>query len=180
MYELLVRSPLIGRRKQWHVILSTVSLLFGVRVRHHWWLLLRAAATWPKNLFAFVRTYYTIMTIERAKLTVYCLICQSQNFCQTSLTTMKFPPVFDSAVLVFGVRLLVILPGCVWMLLRYRPLFDKSLKLRECRQRLKWQWLKREKTDTNIIALSKVAIQFFYILPDCVLSITNDEFYLEL
>ena len=126
----------------------------------YWWLLFRAAATLPQKLSAFVRTYYTKMTIERQKLTVYCLICQSQNFCQTSLTTMKFPPVFDSAVLVFLVRLLVILPGCVWMLLRYRPLFDKSLKLRECRQRLKWQWLKRGKTDTNIIALSKVTIKF--------------------
>ena len=66
------------------------------------------------------------------------------------------------------------------MLLRYRPLFDKSLKLRECRQRLKWQWLKRGKTDTNIIALSNVTIKFFLKLPDCVLSITNDEFYLKL
>ena len=27
---------LIGRRKQGHVILSIVSVLFGVRVRHHW------------------------------------------------------------------------------------------------------------------------------------------------
>ena len=36
------------------------------------------------------------------------------------------------------------------------------------------------KTDTNIIALSKVTIKFFFILPDCVLSITNDEFYLKL
>ena len=39
VYELLVRSLLIGRRKQWHVILSIVSVLFGVTVRHHWWLL---------------------------------------------------------------------------------------------------------------------------------------------
>ena len=33
--ELLVRwrSLLIGRRKQWHVILSIVSVLFGIRVR---------------------------------------------------------------------------------------------------------------------------------------------------
>ena len=36
----------IGTRKQWHVILSIVSVLSGVRVRHHWWLLFRAAATW--------------------------------------------------------------------------------------------------------------------------------------
>ena len=33
--ELLVRSLLIGRRKQWRVILSIVSVLFGVRETHH-------------------------------------------------------------------------------------------------------------------------------------------------
>ena len=33
------------------VILSIVSVLFGVRVRHHWWLLFRAAATWPSQGF---------------------------------------------------------------------------------------------------------------------------------
>ena len=27
-----------------------VSVLFGVRVRHHWWLLFRADATWPQSL----------------------------------------------------------------------------------------------------------------------------------
>ena len=37
--ELLVRSLLIGRRKQWNVILPTVLVLFGVRETHHWWLL---------------------------------------------------------------------------------------------------------------------------------------------
>ena len=31
-----VRSLLIGRGKQWNVILSIVLVLFGVRVRHHW------------------------------------------------------------------------------------------------------------------------------------------------
>ena len=48
---MLGRSLLIGRRKQWHVILSIVSVLFGVRVRHHWWLFFRAAATWPSQGF---------------------------------------------------------------------------------------------------------------------------------
>ena len=33
--ELLVRSLLIGRKKQWRVILSIVSVLFGVRETHH-------------------------------------------------------------------------------------------------------------------------------------------------
>ena len=37
--QLLVRSLLIGRRKQWHVILPIVFVLFGVRETHHWWLL---------------------------------------------------------------------------------------------------------------------------------------------
>ena len=45
VWELLLRSLLIGRRKQWPVILSIVSVLFRVRVRHHWWLLFRAAGT---------------------------------------------------------------------------------------------------------------------------------------
>jgi len=31
----LVRSLLIGRRKQWHVILPIVLVLFGVREMHH-------------------------------------------------------------------------------------------------------------------------------------------------
>ena len=38
-------------QRQWHVILSIASVLFGVRVRHHWWLLFRAAATWPSQGF---------------------------------------------------------------------------------------------------------------------------------
>ena len=53
VWELLVRSLLIGRRKQWHVILAIVLVLFGVRVRHHWWLLLLEAATWPREMSPF-------------------------------------------------------------------------------------------------------------------------------
>ena len=45
-----LRSLLIDRRKQSHVILPTV--LFGVRETHHWWLLFGAAATWPKGVLA--------------------------------------------------------------------------------------------------------------------------------
>ena len=51
----MVRSLLIGRRKQWHVILAIVLVLFGVRVRHHWWLLFLAAATWPREMGSFCR-----------------------------------------------------------------------------------------------------------------------------
>ena len=52
--ELLVKSVLIGRWKQWHVILSIVSVLFGVRVRNHWWLLFRAAATTSTEEFIYI------------------------------------------------------------------------------------------------------------------------------
>ena len=45
--EPLVRSLLIGRRKQWHVILAIVLVLFGT---HHWWTSLPSSctATWPR------------------------------------------------------------------------------------------------------------------------------------
>ena len=52
--QLLVKSVLIGRWKQWHVILSIVSVLFGVRVRNHWWLLFRAAATTNTEEFVYI------------------------------------------------------------------------------------------------------------------------------
>ena len=60
---LLVRSLLIGRRKQWHVILSIVSVLFGFRVRHHWWLLFRAASTWPK-----LRHFHVVVVQRRQRI----------------------------------------------------------------------------------------------------------------
>ena len=43
--ELLVRSLLIGCRKQWLHSFNCFSIVWG-RVRHHWWLLFWAAATW--------------------------------------------------------------------------------------------------------------------------------------
>ena len=43
---LLIGSLLIGCRRQWHIIISIVLVLFGVRVRCHWWLIFQAAATW--------------------------------------------------------------------------------------------------------------------------------------
>ena len=52
--QLLVKSVLIGRWKQWHVILSIVSVLFGVRVRNHWWFLFRADATTNTEEFMYI------------------------------------------------------------------------------------------------------------------------------
>ena len=40
-FYMLVRSLPIGRRRRRHLILSIVSALFGVRLRHHWCLSLR-------------------------------------------------------------------------------------------------------------------------------------------
>ena len=37
-----MKCLLIGCRKQWHVILPTVLILFGVRETHHWLLLFRS------------------------------------------------------------------------------------------------------------------------------------------
>ena len=62
VYELLVRSLIIGRRKQRHVILPIVLVLFGVRETHCWWLLFRAASKWPKILHSLCFSFLLSIT----------------------------------------------------------------------------------------------------------------------
>ena len=61
VWELLVRSLLIGRRKQWNVILPIALVLFGVMETHHWWLLFRG---WMKTE-VFENDYVTVLDISK-------------------------------------------------------------------------------------------------------------------